>query len=107
MEDPLYGLGYKDFNPVSVDTDQVATEHGISREEQDSWALRSHENYGRAWSQGKFSHEIMTLEIPQKNAEARVLNIDEQYRPDVSLAKLAALPEFTGARESLPATLRD
>src|SRR3990170_7346917 len=31
MEDPLLGLGYKDFNPVSVDSDDVAFEYGISR----------------------------------------------------------------------------
>jgi len=53
MEDPLFALGYKDFNPVSVDADNVADEYGISREEQDEWALRSHQNYGRAWEAGK------------------------------------------------------
>ncbi len=66
MEDPLFALGYKDFNPVSVDTDNVAREHGISREEQDEWALRSHQNYGRAWEAGKFKDEMMVLEIPQR-----------------------------------------
>jgi len=35
MEDPLLALGYKDFNPVAVDADNVAAEHGISRQEQD------------------------------------------------------------------------
>jgi len=35
MEDPLFALGYKDYNPVSVDTDNVAAEYGISRMEQD------------------------------------------------------------------------
>lgn len=66
MEDPLFALGYKDFNPVSVDTDNVATEYGISRQEQDEWALRSHQNYGEAWKAGKFKQEIMPLKIPQK-----------------------------------------
>src|SRR4030042_1977732 len=32
MEDPLQGLGYKDFNPVAVDADNVAAEYGIGRE---------------------------------------------------------------------------
>ena len=66
MEDPLYALGYKDFNPVSVDTDNLAMEYGISREEQDEWALRSHQNYGAAWKAGKFEDEMMTLQIPQQ-----------------------------------------
>ena len=30
MEDPLFALGYKDFNPVSVDSDDVAAEYGVS-----------------------------------------------------------------------------
>jgi acetyl-CoA C-acetyltransferase len=98
MEDPLFALGYKDFNPVSVDTDNVAIEYGISREEQDEWALRSHQNYGLAWKAGKFSDEIMELKIHQKNEESVVLNIDEQYRPDATLEKLARLPGIYGCR---------
>ena len=66
MEDPLFALGYKDFNPVSVDTDNVAIEYDIPREEQDEWAFRSHQNYGKAWEAGKFKDEMMALEIPQK-----------------------------------------
>ena len=98
MEDPLFALGYKDFNPVSVDTDNVAAEYGISRQEQDEWALRSHQNYGRAWEEGKFSEEIMSLEIPQKKGDPMVLNIDEQYRPDTKLEKLAKLPGIYGCK---------
>jgi acetyl-CoA C-acetyltransferase len=98
MEDPLYALGYKDFNPVSVDTDNVAMEYGITREEQDAWALRSHENYGAAWKAGKFKDEMMVLEVPQKGKDPVVLDIDEQYRPDVSLEKLAKLPGIYGCK---------
>ena len=57
MEDPLFALGYKDFNPVSVDTDDVAHEYGISREKQDEWAFLSHKKYGEAWHAGKFGDE--------------------------------------------------
>ena len=98
MEDPLFELGYKDFNPVSVDTDNVAAEYGISREEQDEWALRSHQNYGKAWKEGKFKDEIIRLEIPQKKGEPKVLDIDEQYRPDSNLEKLAKLKTVYGTR---------
>jgi len=98
MEDPLFELGYKDFNPVSVDTDNVAAEHRISREEQDEWALRSHQNYGKAWKEGKFKDEMMTLEIPQKKGEPIVLDIDEQYRPGSTLEKLAKLKPIYGTR---------
>jgi len=98
MEDPLFALGYKDFNPVSVDTDNVAIEYGISREEQDEWALRSHQNYGQAWEAGKFKEEMMILEIPQKKGEPIVLNIDEQYRKDTTMEKLAKLPGIYGCK---------
>ena len=98
MEDPLFALGYKDFNPVSVDTDDVATEYGVSREEQDAWAVRSHQNYGKAWEAGKFKEEMMTLEIPQRKGDPITLDIDEQYRPGSSLEKLARLPGIYGCK---------
>lgn len=98
MEDPLFALGYKDFNPVAVDTDNVANEYGISRQEQDEWALRSHINYGNAWKAGKFKDEIMTLTIPQKKGEPKVLDIDEQYRPDTSMERLSKLAAVYGTR---------
>lgn len=98
MEDPLFALGYKDFNPVSVDTDDVAFELGISRQEQDEWALRSHENYGAAWNAGKFKDEIAPLEISLPRQEPFVLDIDEQYRPNISLEALAKLKPIYGTR---------
>ncbi len=98
MEDPLFALGYKDFNPVSVDTDNVAMEYGISRQEQDEWALRSHRNYGAAWKAGKFKDEMMKLEIPQKKGDPIFLDIDEQYRKDASMERLAKLPGIYGCK---------
>lgn len=98
MEDPLFALGYKDFNPVSVDTDNVAIEYGISREEQDEWALRSHQNYGQAWESGRFKEEMMTLEIPQKRGDPVILDIDEQYRKDSTMERLAGLPGIYGCK---------
>jgi acetyl-CoA C-acetyltransferase len=98
MEDPLFQLGYKDYNPVSVDTDNVAAEYGISRMEQDEWALRSHQNYGKAWKEGKFKDEIIPLEIPQKGKEPFVLDIDEQYREDTTLERLSKLKPIYGCK---------
>jgi acetyl-CoA C-acetyltransferase len=91
MEDPLYALGYKDFNPVSVDSDNVAHEYGFTREDMDEWAFRSHQNYGKAWNAGKFKEEIMPLTIPQRKGDPKILDIDEQYRPDTSMERLAKL----------------
>jgi len=102
MEDPLFALGYKDFNPVAVDSDNVAFEYEIDRQEQDEWALRSHVNYGYAWNAGKFKDEIMALTIPQAKGEAQVLNIDEQYRPDTTLERLSRLKTVYGTRAITP-----
>jgi len=98
MEDPLLALGYKDYNPVSVDTDNVAFEYGITREEQDLWAVRSHEKYGAAWRAGKFKEEILPLQIASTKKESITLDIDEQYRPDASLEKLAKLKPIYSTR---------
>jgi len=98
MEDPLLALGYKDFNPVSVDSDDVAHEYGIDRQEQDEWAFRSHQNYGNAWNAGKFKEEIMPLTIPQPKGEPKVLDIDEQYRADTSLERLSSLKTVYNTR---------
>jgi acetyl-CoA C-acetyltransferase len=102
MEDPLYAIGYRDFNPVSVDTDNVAYEYGISREEQDEWALRSHQNYGAAWNAGKFKEEILPLEIAIKGQKPFTLDIDEQYRADTSLQALGKLKTIYGTRAITP-----
>ena len=98
MEDPLFQLGYKDFNPVSVDTDDVAHEYKITREEMDEWALRSHQNYGSAWKAGKFKDEIIPVEIPQKGGDSIMLDIDEQYRANSNLERLSGLKPIYGTR---------
>jgi acetyl-CoA C-acetyltransferase len=91
MEDPLFALGYKDFNPVSVDSDIIALQHGVERAEQDEWAFRSHVKYGEAWKAGKFKEEIFPLSIPQEKGDPKILDIDEQYRANTTLEGLAKL----------------
>jgi acetyl-CoA C-acetyltransferase len=61
---------------------RIARELGISREEQDGWALRSHERAGRAQDAGFFDDEI----VPVGDVQA-----DEGVRRDTSLEKLASL----------------
>ncbi len=91
MEDPLYALGYKDFNPVSVDTDNVAAEYGFVRQDLDEFAARSHTNYGKAHAAGKFKDEMISMTFPQPKGDPKVLEIDEQYRPGTNLEGLAKL----------------
>ncbi len=95
---PCFALGYKDYNPVSVDTDNVAAEYGISRLEQDEWAVRSHMNYGKAWKEGKFKDEMIPIEIPQKGKDPFILDIDEQYRADATVEKMSKLKPIYGCK---------
>jgi acetyl-CoA C-acetyltransferase len=98
MEDPLFALGYKDFNPVSVDTDDVAFEYGFTRADMDSWAYQSHRKYGEAWNAGKFKGEILPIEIRFKKQDPYTLDIDEQYRPNTTIEGLAKLKPIYGTR---------
>jgi acetyl-CoA C-acetyltransferase len=91
MEDPLFALGYKDFNPVSVDSDDVAQEYGFTREDMDEWAYLSHKKYGDAWNAGKFKDEMIPMEIQLKREDPFTLAIDEQYRPKTTRESLAKL----------------
>jgi len=98
MEDPLLALGYKDFNPVSVDSDNVAHEYKFTREDMDEWSFRSHQNYGKAWEAGKFKDEMMPMSIPQPKGDPKILDIDEQYRPGTTMEALARLKPIYNTR---------
>ena len=55
-------------------------------------------NYGNAWNAGKFKEEITPLMIPQEKGEPKVLDIDEQYRPDSSMERLSRLKTAYGTK---------
>src|SRR5258707_1692154 len=71
--------------------ENVAGRTKIRREEQDVFALRSHQRAVAAQQAGRFGAEIVPVAIPQKKGEAITAALDEQPRPDTSLEKLAAL----------------
>jgi acetyl-CoA C-acetyltransferase len=68
----------------------VAAEIGISREEQDAWALRSHERAVAAIDGGRFAEEIAPVTV-QGRRGSTVVDTDEGPRRDTSLERLAAL----------------
>ncbi|MCX7817458.1 MAG: thiolase family protein [Syntrophales bacterium] len=101
VEDPLIPLGYKDYAPVAVDSGNVAVEYGITREEQDEFAYLSHVKYGQAWKSGFFKNEMISYTITTKDKKGNVisttvLDIDEQYRPEIKLDELAKLKPVFG-----------
>ncbi len=87
LEDPLYKLGYKDFDSMIGQISGLAREHNIDRAEQDEWALKSHMCYKEAYDSGKFNAEIMKIDE---------LDIDEQFRRDTTLEKLGKLKPVNG-----------
>jgi 3-oxoadipyl-CoA thiolase len=73
----------------------VGREYGISREDQDAFALQSHERAVRARDSGVFDHEIVPVTVPQRKGDPVVVEHDEPPRPDTSIEKLTRLaPAF-------------
>lgn len=96
-DDTLFELGYRGYAPVAVDSGRVALEHGVSREEQDDWALRSQMRYQQALSEGKFSEEIVPIKAPDSAGEKIVLDRDEFPKPHTTKEKLQSLPTVYGS----------
>ena len=69
----------------------VGKDYGISREDQDAFALESHRRAVAAVEEGRFKDEIVPVEIPQRKGDPIVFDRDETPRADTSLEKLAKL----------------
>ena len=75
---------------MAVHGAKVAEELQVSREDQDKWALRSHQNAIKAQESGRFKKEILAVTLKQKGKEV-VFENDEGPRPDSTLEALAKL----------------
>ena len=75
--------------------EEVSKRYGITREEQDTYALESHRKAASATSSGWLAEEILAVEIPGKDRKPTNFTIDESVRPDASSSALAKLkPAF-------------
>lgn len=75
--------------------ENVAERYGITREEQDRYALMSQQRAARAIQEGRFRDEIVPVVIPQPSGEPVVVDRDEHPRPDTTLEALSRLrPAF-------------
>lgn len=70
---------------------QVAGEYGITREDQDRWALRSQQRWAAGEAAGKFEDERFPVEVKTRKGTT-VVSRDEAPRPDTTLEGLAKLP---------------
>ena len=79
-------------------SDQVNAALGISRQDQDAWAARSHQRAGAAWASGRFAAEVVGVPVQDRAGEMTVVERDEGIRPQTTHESLAELPPaFTPA----------
>lgn len=85
--DPICGLG------VGITAEDQATKYGISRVEQDEFAVQSHLKAASARAAGLTASEIIPFELPptRESPEGQVVSEDEAIRPGTSMAALARL----------------
>ncbi len=89
--EPLPDYVYASYMPMGITAENLAREYNISREEQDRFALRSHQRAVAATDNGTFKREIVPVPLPNGS----VMTIDEGPRRDTTLERLATLePAF-------------
>ena len=71
--------------------ENVAERHGVSRGDQDAFALESHRRAVAAAEAGRFDDEIVTVDVAQPKGEPVTVHADEGPRPDTTLERLASL----------------
>jgi len=77
---------------LGATAENVAERYGVTREDQDAFALESHRRAVAAAEAGRFDQEIVTVDVPQPKGEPVTIHADEGPRPDTSLERLAKLP---------------
>lgn len=84
-----------DQNAMGVCADACAVEHDFSREDQDNFAIQSYQRSAEAWKSGKFTDEVVPVEVPQRRGEPILVAQDEEFK-NVKLEKIPALrPAFS------------
>jgi len=79
-----------DKNAMGVSADACASKYGFSREDQDAYAIQSYQRSAEAWSTGKFSDEIIPVEIPQRRGAPILMTEDEEFK-NVKMEKIPTL----------------
>lgn len=82
MEDGMQRDGLVDAydqNAMGVCADLCAAEYKFSREDQDNFAIQSYKRSAKAWSEGKFTNEVVPVEVPQRRGEPIIVSEDEEY----------------------------
>jgi 3-oxoadipyl-CoA thiolase len=97
-------LGWRFVNPRFPDdwtiglgetAENIAEKYGITREQQDAFAVRSQQNAGKALAAKRFADEVIAVEIPGRKGTVSIVDTDEHPRPETTMEQLAKLqPAF-------------
>jgi acetyl-CoA C-acetyltransferase len=82
-------------------SDEVNEELAIARADQDSWAARSHQRAAAAWESGRFSQEVVGVEIEDRRGNTSVVERDEGIRPQTNIQSLQELSPAFGAEGTI------
>jgi acetyl-CoA C-acetyltransferase len=77
---------------MGITAENVAEQYGISREEQDQLALESQNKAEAAIKEGRFKDEIVSVTVPQRKGDPKVLDTDEHPRFGTTMEALAKVP---------------
>jgi acetyl-CoA C-acetyltransferase len=92
MVDPVVGGLTDPFNDIhmGITAENLAESHSISREEQDEFALASHQRAKAAIDAGRFEDEVVSVPVKARK-ETIEFEVDEHVRPDASMESMAKL----------------
>jgi acetyl-CoA C-acetyltransferase len=71
--------------------ENLAERYGITRDEADAYAARSHQRAAAAWAAGRFDDEVVPVPVPQRRGDPVLVATDEGVRPDSTAESLAKL----------------
>lgn len=92
VDDPMQMRNPINGQPITVVTGEAALARGVDREQQDDWAFDSHRKYFAALDAGKYTDEILPVQV-----QGEVLSVDESARRTLSREKMAQLPVAYGS----------
>jgi acetyl-CoA C-acetyltransferase len=75
---------------MGVCAEKCASEMNFTRKEQDSFAIESYNRSANSWATGKFTDEVVSVEVQQRRGDALIITEDEEYK-NVKMEKIPAL----------------
>lgn len=94
MSQPIARFGV--ISGMIETAENCAKDYGITREQCDAYAVRSHQRATAAWKEGLFDDELVPVPVPQRKGDPVMFAHDEGYRADATMESLGALRPLEG-----------